>query len=85
MPVIGIPNLKKPWSYQLQQWILSNTFLTRNMKVLVYGVWDGQSQNIYPFTASYSEIKISSKKLQTPIDFVCRFTVKERIHYTPLK
>jgi hypothetical protein len=26
------------------------------MKVLVYGVWDGQSQNIYPFTASYSEM-----------------------------
>ena len=43
------PKSKKPWSYQLQQWILSNTFLTKNMKVLVYGVWDGQSQNIYPF------------------------------------
>jgi glycosyltransferase involved in cell wall biosynthesis len=68
------PKSKKPWSYQLQQWILSNTFLTRNMKVLVYGVWDGQSQNIYPFfTASYSEmdkVRLVSKKLHTPIDFV---------------
>jgi hypothetical protein len=43
------------------------------MKVLVYGVWDGQSQNIYPFTASYSEmdkVRLVPKKLQTPIDFV---------------
>ena len=67
------PKSKKPWSYQLQQWILSNTFLTKNMKVLVYGVWDGQSQNIYPFfTASYSEIdkvRLVPKKLQTRIDF----------------
>jgi hypothetical protein len=49
-----------------------NTFLTRNMKVLVYGVWDGQSQNIYPFTASYSEMdKVRLvQKNKTPIDFV---------------
>ncbi len=68
------PKSKQPWSYKLQQRILSNTFLTRNMKVLVYGQWKGQSQNIYPFfTASYSEIdKVSlvPKKIQLPIDFV---------------
>ncbi|MES2239821.1 MAG: glycosyltransferase [Bacteroidota bacterium] len=47
---------KQPWSYRLQKWILSNTFLTRNMLVLVYGEWEGQSKNIKPFfTATYKE------------------------------
>ena len=54
------PNAKQPWSYRLQKWILSNTFLTRNIKVLVYGDWPDQSTNIQPFfTASYSEEKIA--------------------------
>jgi glycosyltransferase involved in cell wall biosynthesis len=50
------PKSKQPWSYRLQQWILSNTFLTRNMQVLVYGEWENQSKNIKPFfTATYLE------------------------------
>jgi glycosyltransferase involved in cell wall biosynthesis len=50
------PKAKQPWSYRLQKWILSNTFLTRNMQVLVYGEWDGSTKNIKPFfTATYSE------------------------------
>ena len=50
------PNSKQPWSYNLQKWIISNSFLTRNCKVLVYGKWENQSKNIIPFfTASYSE------------------------------
>ena len=50
------PKAKQPWSYRLQKWILSNTFLTKNIKVLVYGDWENQSKNIHPFfTASYSE------------------------------
>jgi glycosyltransferase involved in cell wall biosynthesis len=54
------PKAKQPWSYRLQKWILSNTFLTRNMKVLVYGEWPAQSKNILPFfTASYSKEKIA--------------------------
>ncbi|MEM0518365.1 glycosyltransferase family 4 protein [Aequorivita flava] len=54
------PKAKQPWSYRLQKWILSNTFLTRNMKVLVYGEWPEQTKNIKPFfTASYSEEKIA--------------------------
>lgn len=53
------PKAKQPWSYILQKWILSNTFLSRNITVLVYGEWPGQSKNIKPFfTASYSEKKI---------------------------
>ncbi len=50
------PNSKQPWSYNIQKWILSNTFLTKNMKVIVYGEWAKQSKNIVPFfTASYHE------------------------------
>ena len=50
------PKSKQPWSYRLQKWILSNTFLTRNMQVLVYGEWEGTSKNIKSFfTATYSE------------------------------
>ena len=68
------PKSKKPWSYQVQQWILSNTFLTRNMKVLVYGEWEGSTRNIKPFfTATYSEnekIALQTKVLEGLIDFV---------------
>jgi len=50
------PQSKQPFSYKVQKWILSNTFLTRNMTVLVYGEWSNQSKNIKPFfTATYSE------------------------------
>lgn len=51
-------NSTQPLSYRLQQKILRNTFLTRNMKVLVYGDWN-ETKNIKPFfTASYSEKEI---------------------------
>ena len=50
------PAAKQPWTYRLQKYILSNTFLTRNMQVLVYGEWPDQSKNVIPFfTASFSE------------------------------
>lgn len=50
------PKARQPWSYKLQKWLLSNTYLTRNMQVLVYGDWLGQSRNIKSFfTASYFE------------------------------
>nr|WP_294925822.1 glycosyltransferase [uncultured Flavobacterium sp.] len=50
------PKSKQPWTYRLQKRILRNTFLTRNMQVLVYGDWENQSKNIKPFfTATYSE------------------------------
>ncbi len=65
---------KQSWSYRLQKWILSNTFLTRNIEVLVYGQWEGSSKNIKPFfTATYSEAeKIPMKKLnlKREINFV---------------
>ena len=50
------PNSNQPWTYQMQQWILNTTFLTRNMKVLVYGEWENRSKNIKSFfTATYTE------------------------------
>lgn len=53
------PKAKQPLSYKLQKWILSNTFLTKNMKVLVYGEWKYQTKNIKPFfTATYRKSEI---------------------------
>ena len=68
------PNSNQPLSYRMQKWILSNTFLTKNCKVLVYGEWEKQSNNIVPFfTASYkkSEIEIIDKKdFNATINFI---------------
>ena len=68
------PKSKQPWTYKLQQHILSNTFLTRKMQVLVYGEWKGSSKNIKPFfTATYTEadkLPISKKVILEQINFV---------------
>jgi len=68
------PMAKQPFTYKLQRWILSNTFLTKNMQVLVYGDWKNQTKNIKPFfTATYSESdknEIRSEKLVRCIDFL---------------
>ncbi|WP_369753205.1 glycosyltransferase family 4 protein [Flavobacterium sp. WC2409] len=68
------PQSKQPWTYQLQKWVLSNTFLTRNMQVLVYGDWKGMTENIKPFfTATYKETEkkpIVQKELNTTIKFI---------------
>ncbi|WP_179346260.1 glycosyltransferase family 4 protein [Winogradskyella ursingii] len=48
------PNSNQPLSYRFQKWLLSNTFLTKNMTVLVYGNWPNQSENIKSFfTATF--------------------------------
>jgi len=53
------PKSKQPWSYNLQKFILSSTFLSKNMKVLVYGEWPNQTKNALPFfTASYKSSEI---------------------------
>lgn len=68
------PKSKQPWSYNLQKWILSNAFLTRNMQVLVYGEWGNQSKNIKPFfTATYSEREkdiVTENKSTEIIEFI---------------
>lgn len=53
------PQAKQPLSYRVQKWLLSNTLLTKNMQVLVYGDWPNQTKNIKPFfTATYSKLEI---------------------------
>ena len=68
------PNAKQPVSYKIQKWILNNTFLTKNMQVLVYGKWEGSSKNIKPFfTATYSDVKkeaILPRSLKQKINFI---------------
>lgn len=50
------PSSAQPFSYKIQKWLLSNTFLSKNMQVLVYGNWPNQTKNIKTFfTASYYE------------------------------
>lgn len=68
------PSSKQPWSYRLQKGILSNTFLTKNMQVLVYGEWPNQTKNIKSFfTATYAEKdkkEVEVRKLDGGIDFL---------------
>ena len=68
------PKSKQPWTYKLQKYILENTFLTKNMQVLVYGDWKSQSKNIKPFfTATYSESEkeiVQKTDLNSVIEFV---------------
>lgn len=68
------PHSKQPLSYKVQKWIVSNTFLTKNCKVLVYGEWNKQSSNILPFfTASYTSSQIDSsfkKEISSPFHFL---------------
>ncbi|RAR70224.1 glycosyltransferase [Flavobacterium aciduliphilum] len=68
------PCAKQPLSYRFQKWILHNTFLTKNMNVLVYGTWNNQSKNIKSFfTATYSDAdieEIQPRKLEGQINFI---------------
>ncbi len=54
------PKSKQPISYRLQKWLLSNSDLTKNIRVLVYGNWANESANIKPFfTASFNKSEIT--------------------------
>lgn len=68
------PNSKQPWSYRLQQALLRNTFLTRNMQVLVYGEWPNETKNIHPFiSATYTEsekLPFTKRDYTKPLTFV---------------
>ena len=67
------PKSEQPLSYRLQKNILSNTALSKNMRVLVYGEWPQQTSNIVPFfTATYKEEEkeaVVPLYLQEPIRF----------------
>lgn len=55
------PNSAQPLTYRIQKWIISNPFLSRSIKVLVYGKWPNQSSNILEFfTATYSKDEIEN-------------------------
>ncbi|MAL59264.1 MAG: glycosyl transferase [Flavobacteriaceae bacterium] len=76
------PKAKQPLSYRFQKWILSNTFLTKKMKVLVYGEWPRQTKNIIPFfTASYTKKEVPKqaihKSFQSPFRMMFVGTLSE--------
>jgi glycosyltransferase involved in cell wall biosynthesis len=68
------PKSVQPMTYKIQRWILSNTWLTKNMQVLVYGQWQNQSKNVKPFfTASYWDkeiIKVQNKYITGKLQLV---------------
>ncbi len=68
------PNSTQPITYRIQKWILSSTFFTKKMKVLVYGEWPESSKNIKAFfTATYFEdekIEASEKNFLKEIYFM---------------
>jgi glycosyltransferase involved in cell wall biosynthesis len=68
------PKSKQPLSYTFQKAVLSSTFLTQKMSVLVYGEWSNQTQNIKPFfTATYFEndkTTVESRSLDGEIQFI---------------
>ncbi len=68
------PKAQQPLSYRFQKWILSNTFLTKNMTALVYGKWEAQSKNIKPFfTASFrskDKLPYRTKNYKSKLKFV---------------
>lgn len=60
------PNSQQPLSYKIQKFILSSSFLTKNMNVLVYGDWKNNSINIKSFfTATYNESDKLPNKIRT--------------------
>ena len=65
---------KQPLSYRIQKWVVRNTFLTKNIQVLVYGDWPNSTKNIKPFfTASYFEtdkIALMPKGLAATVSFI---------------
>jgi glycosyltransferase involved in cell wall biosynthesis len=75
------PAAKQPTSYKIQRWILGNTFLTRNMQVLVYGQWRNSTRNIKPFfTATYREDRkaaVSPRELSGTVKFIFVGTLSE--------
>jgi glycosyltransferase involved in cell wall biosynthesis len=63
------PESKQPLSYKVQRWVLNNTSITKNIRVLVYGNWKDNSKNVLPFfTASYTSNLIDTDNQVKQID-----------------
>ncbi|EOZ95658.1 Glycosyl transferase, group 1 [Indibacter alkaliphilus LW1] len=57
------PKSRQPFTYKLQQKLVSNTVLSKNISVLTYGDWEPGNPNLIPFfTASYSEKEMEACK-----------------------
>ena len=67
-------NSIQPFTYKLQQKILSSELLTKNMQVLIYGTWPPMTKNLRSFfTATYSKDEIvptQSRVLEEPLKLV---------------
>ncbi|MFP4845649.1 glycosyltransferase [Winogradskyella sp. PE311] len=68
------PDSRQPFGYRFQKWLLSNSFFTKNNKILVYGKWDNQSKYVVPFyTATFSEldkIDFSKREYSKKLKFI---------------
>jgi len=68
------PNSNQPKSYRIQQAIFRNTFLSKNIKVLVYGEWPNETTNIIPFmSATYrndEKLPFKSRDFNDRLKFV---------------
>jgi glycosyltransferase involved in cell wall biosynthesis len=68
------PESKQPWSYKLQQAILRNRWLTKNMQVLVYGDWPNEPEQVIPFiSATYydtDKVSFQTRDYSQTLEFV---------------
>jgi glycosyltransferase involved in cell wall biosynthesis len=68
------PKSRQPFSYRLQRWILSQPWLSKRTRVMVYGEWPGSSINLVPFfTATYPDsarIQLAPRKLEPPLQLM---------------
>ena len=77
---------KQPWAYRMQQNILKNPSLSKNIKVLVYGEWADATTNMVSFiSATYrndERIPFTYKKFSQKLKFV--FTANLVVGKRPL-
>ncbi|PRP66977.1 glycosyltransferase [Nonlabens agnitus] len=74
------PNSKQPLSYRWQKRLFSSSKWSKNTKVMAYGQWKNQSENIVPFfTASYSKTdrKVFLKELVSPVQIIFVGTISK--------
>ena len=77
---------KQPWTYRMQQNILKNTFLSKNIKVLVYGKWKDATTNMVSFiSATYrnnERVSFATRNYSIKLKFV--FTASLVVGKRPL-
>ncbi len=70
------PYAVQAFSYRLQKKILNSTFLSKNVKVLVYGKWTGMSKNLIqlPGKIFFREVELNFKKPSDSCVIIHKFT-----------